>query len=169
MLAPGPQYATRFSCRGGRLARIGCRPRSAPAYCAQGGPRRKDTRRVDFSLLLALLGAPGSDRTRRSSSRRAHSRDQSARSPSSCAGRGSPSRSDGRAHHDEAHGERRRHALRRRPGPRRFRIIGQRHAGRLPKGMKPTIAPHLPTDTRGKPRVDDRRVISEGPQLRHLL
>jgi len=22
------------------------------------------------------------------------------------------------------------------------------------------IAPHLPTDTRGKPRVDDRRVIS---------
>ena len=23
-----------------------------------------------------------------------------------------------------------------------------------------TIAPHLPSDTRGKPRVDDRRVIS---------
>ena len=28
--------------------------------------------------------------------------------------------------------------LRRKPGPRRFRIIGQGHARRLPKGMKPT-------------------------------
>src|SRR6188474_2269114 len=47
---------------------------------------------------------------------------------------------DGRAHPDEAHGERRRHA---RAGassqtrPRRLRIMGQRHAKRLPKGMKP--------------------------------
>jgi putative transposase len=29
-------------------------------------------------------------------------------------------------------------SLRRKPGPRRFRIMGQRHAKRLPKGMKPT-------------------------------
>src|SRR5215212_7278194 len=27
--------------------------------------------------------------------------------------------------------------LRRKPGPRRLRIMGQRHAKRLPKGMKP--------------------------------
>jgi hypothetical protein len=30
----------------------------------------------------------------------------------------------------------------------------------LDEGQFARLAPHLPTDTRGKPRVDDRRVIS---------
>ena len=39
--------------------------------------------------------------------------------------------------------------LRRKPGPRRLRIMGQRHAKRLPKGMKPIrpgeLVPRSPT------------------------
>jgi transposase len=33
--------------------------------------------------------------------------------------------------------------LRRKPGPRRFRLIGKRHARRLPKGLKPTLPGQL--------------------------